>query len=214
MRSEDTEKLSFRNLSLIAFGLFLVAFALIFTGFQVAGKSVHPDKPVARSAKGDLLRLTIPKMKRVKNVPVFTAASNNERQLDASVIRLKGTGLPWQKQANVYIVGHRLGYPNTGSFLVFYDLNKMRKKDIVVLRDSKNKRYVYKVFRKMIVPPSDLQVTKPIEGKNIVSLQSCTLPTYTKRIVVQARLVRSNRMEARQPSKAHGGDKSSVTHHQ
>ena len=85
---------------------------------------------------------------------------------------MRGTGLPWQKQANVYIVGHRLGYPNTGSFLVFYDLNKMRKKDVVVLRDSKNKRYVYKVFRKMIVPPSDLAVTKPIKGKNIVSLQS------------------------------------------
>ena len=179
----------------MASGLLLIAFALIFASIQVAGKSIYPDKPVARSSKGDQLRLTVPKMKRVRNVPVYTAASNDERQLDASVIRLKGTGLPWQKQANVYIVGHRLGYPNTGSFLVFYDLNKMRRNDVVVLRDSKNERYIYKVFRKMIVPPSDLGVTKPIEGKNIVSLQSCTLPTYTRRIVVQARLVRSNQMK-------------------
>ena len=195
----------------MASGLLLIAFALIFASIQVAGKSIHPDKPVARSSKGDQLRLTIPKMKRVRNVPVYTAASNDERQLDASVIRLKGTGLPWQKQANVYIVGHRLGYPNTGSFLVFYDLNKMRRNDVVVLRDSKNERYIYKVFRKMIVPPSDLGVTKPIEGKNIVSLQSCTLPTYTRRIIVQARLVRTHRMR---PGSSPQARNAGVTDHQ
>ncbi len=194
--------MSFRNLALVASGLFLIAFALIFVSVQVAGKSVQANKPVAQSSKSDLLRLTVPKMKRVKNVPVFTASSNDERQLDASVIRLKGTGLPWQKQANVYIVGHRLGYPNTGSFLVFYDLNKMSKNDVVVLRDSKNRRYIYRVFRKMIVPPSDLGVMNSIRGKNIVSLQSCTLPTYTKRIIVQARLVRSHQMQPEQPSQA------------
>ena len=202
--------MSFRNLALVASGLLLIAFALIFASIQVAGKSINQDKPVAQSSRGELLKLTVPKMKRVKNVPVYTAATSNERQLDASVIRLKGTGLPWQKQANVYIVGHRLGYPNTGSFLVFYDLNKMKKNDRVVLRDSKNERYIYKVFRKMIVPPSDLGVTKPIKGRNIVSLQSCTLPTYTKRIIVQAKLVRTHQMQPKQPAQAHGGNAGST----
>jgi len=31
-------------------------------------------------------------------------------------------------------------------------------------------------------------VLRPIKGKNIVSLQTCTLPDYTQRVVYQAEL--------------------------
>jgi sortase A len=89
----------------------------------------------------------------------------------------------------VYIAGHRLGYPNTGSFLVFYDLHKLKDGDNVVLRDADGKRYHYKVFDEFVVEPDRVEVTEPVAGKNVVSLQACTLPDYSKRLVVQAELV-------------------------
>jgi len=38
------------------------------------------------------------------------------------------------------------------------------------------------------VEPTDLFVTEPIEGKNIITLQTCTLPDYAQRVIVQAEL--------------------------
>jgi sortase A len=32
-------------------------------------------------------------------------------------------------------------------------------------------------------------VTDPIEGKNILTLQTCTLPDYSQRLIVQAELI-------------------------
>ncbi|HSL00458.1 MAG TPA: class E sortase [Rubrobacteraceae bacterium] len=139
--------------------------------------------------RGKGLTLTVPKMDRVANVPVASATSGNKAKLASGVVRLKDTGLPWQEEANVYIAGHRLGYPRSGSFLVFWDLNKLKRGDRVVLRDSEGQKYVYRVFDKLIVPPGDVSVKKPVEGKNIVSLQTCTLPNYKDRLIVRAELV-------------------------
>jgi sortase A len=36
------------------------------------------------------------------------------------------------------------------------------------------------------VEPTNLSVLRPIKGKNIVSLQTCTLPDYTNRIIYRA----------------------------
>ena len=40
----------------------------------------------------------------------------------------------------------------------------------------------------MVVEPTDLSVLEPVAGKDIVSLQSCTLPDYSDRVIVQAEL--------------------------
>ena len=40
----------------------------------------------------------------------------------------------------------------------------------------------------MVVGPEDVSVKEPIEGKNIVTLQTCTLPDYKQRLIVQAEL--------------------------
>ena len=37
--------------------------------------------------------------------------------------------------------------------------------------------------------PTDLSVTDPVEGKSILTLQTCTLPDYSHRLIVQAELV-------------------------
>jgi sortase A len=50
---------------------------------------------------------------------------------------------------------------------------------------------VYRVFNRVVASPDDVRVTEPVPGKSVVSLQTCTLPDYSKRLVVQAEYVRS-----------------------
>ncbi|HZF59483.1 MAG TPA: sortase, partial [Rubrobacter sp.] len=57
--------------------------------------------------------------------------------------------------------------------------------------DSEGQRYVYRVFERFVVGPDDGSVKEPVPGKNIVSLQTCTLPDYAERLIVRAELVRT-----------------------
>jgi len=61
--------------------------------------------------------------------------------------------------------------------------------DKIFVTDADGKRYVYKVFREFIVPPTQVSVTRPLEGRNVLTLQTCTLPDYSKRLIVQAEKV-------------------------
>lgn len=140
--------------------------------------------------KDKTLTVTVPKMARVEDATVPDAAADDEATLrENAAIHLKGTGFPWQEGANVYLAGHRLGYPGTESFLAFYDLNKLENGDEVFVTDAGGEKYTYRVFREFIVPPTELSVTEPVEGKSILTLQTCTLPDYSKRLIVQAELV-------------------------
>lgn len=135
------------------------------------------------------LKLSVPKMERIQEDTVPTTVGDNEDALRDNVgIHLEGTGFPWEDEANVYIAGHRLGYPGTDSFLAFYDLDAVQEGDEVTLSDAEGKQYVYEVFNAFVVSPYDLYVTEPIEGKNVVTLQTCTLPDYADRLIVQAEL--------------------------
>ena len=136
------------------------------------------------------LFLTVPGMRRVQDSAVPPAMGNDEEALRENAgIHLEGTGYPWQKNANVYIAGHRLGYPSTESFLAFFDLDKLEKGDEVQLADSNGRQYKYRVYKKIIVDPSDTYVTRSVEGKSVVTLQTCTLPDYSQRLIVQAEKV-------------------------
>ncbi|MGI9048957.1 MAG: class E sortase [Rubrobacteraceae bacterium] len=153
-------------------------------------KGVRHKAKAAYKPKNNKLWLTIPKMARVKNSLVPTAISSDEEAMNVhTAIHVKGTGFPWQKQANVYIAGHRIGYLNTPSLLAFYDLNKLGAGDKIRVKDANGRHYTYKVFRTLVVTPSDIAITRPIKGRNILSLQSCTLPDYTHRLIIQAVLV-------------------------
>jgi sortase A len=59
----------------------------------------------------------------------------------------------------------------------------------VVLEDAEGRRYEYEVFDREVVGPGDTSVKKPIAGKSIVTLQTCTLPDYKDRLVVRAQRV-------------------------
>jgi sortase A len=135
------------------------------------------------------LRVTIPAMKRVENATIPYAGGFDEDAFkNHAGVHVRGTGSPWQRVANVYIAGHRLGYVGTPSWLAFWDLNKMEVGDKVFVTDSMGRRYVYRVFKEFIVDPDDVQVTRPVPGRNVLTLQTCTLPDYSRRLIVRAAL--------------------------
>ena len=137
------------------------------------------------------LKLTVPKLERVDGVPVYDAAKPEyEDAMHDGTVHVKGTGFPWQRGANVYIAGHRVGYPGTKSDLVFWDLDKLEDGDEILLTDADGKTYTYEVFDKFVVDPDAVRVLRPVPGKSVVSLQTCTLPDYSRRLVVQGELVK------------------------
>lgn len=136
------------------------------------------------------LTLTVPGMERIEDDEIPTAPGTDHEALRNNAgIHLEGTGFPWQDEANVYIAGHRLGYPASGSFLAFYDQQNLEEGDEIFVTDSEGTRYTYRVFDEFTTDASDISVTEPIEGKNILTLQTCTLPDYSDRIITQAELV-------------------------
>ena len=134
-------------------------------------------------------KLTIPAMKRIEDDPIPTGFGTDEKLFhDYAGVHLNSSGFPWKKTANVYIAGHRIGFPGTRSNLAFFDLEDLKKGDKIYLEDADGRKYTYVVYKKLVVEPTKLSVLKPIEGKNIVSLQTCTLPDYTKRVIYRAEL--------------------------
>jgi sortase A len=165
---------------------------------EAAAEASHQDpkpkkpvkKAVPRGPENKMLRMTIPKMAQIRNDTVPYSGSEDEDAFhDHAAVHLRGTGQPWDRHPNVYIAGHRLGFPGTNSWLAFWDLNVLRKGDMIYLRDAAGDRYAYKVFRKFIVGPDEVSVTRQLPGRNIVSLQTCTLPDYSERLIVQAEKV-------------------------
>ena len=147
------------------------------------------DEAQAEVPEDETLRITVPKMARLQDDTIPTTAGDDEAALkEHAAIHLEGTGFPWEEEANVYVAGHRLGYPNTDSFLAFWDLDALEAGDEITVKDANDKEYVYEVYEEFEVAPTDLYVLDPVAGKNILTLQTCTLPDYSRRLIVQAEL--------------------------
>jgi sortase A len=132
------------------------------------------------------LYLTVPEL-GLEDVTAYNSVS--EEKLKRSTVHIPATGFPWQKGANTYIAGHRVGYEGTKSYLVFYYLDQLSEGDEILLKDSAGTTYTYRVTDQMVVDPDNAEVMEPEEGKSLVSLQTCTLPDYKKRLIVQGELV-------------------------
>jgi sortase A len=160
-------------------------------GFNVPKLETAPAEENTSSTgpKDKTLELTVPAMSRIENDDIPYAGGTDEEALKShAAIHLEGTGFPWDDEANVYIAGHRLGYPNTESWLTFWDLDEVGVGDEIYVTDSKGTRYTYRVFKTFIVNPSETHVTQTEPGKNILTLQTCTLPDYKQRLIVQSEL--------------------------
>lgn len=193
MERIDTRKKASGKKTLMVLALALAMAAVFFHAYTerpTAEASQPPTADAARAIPEDKrLWLTVPKMARVRDLPVLTAPATDAAALAESALHVEGTGLPWQEEANVYIAGHRIGFEGEASHLVFYDLDALHEGDEVILTDADGTRYTYTVFTSFVVGPSDTYVTLPTPGQNIVSLQTCTpVPTFEERLVVQAEL--------------------------
>jgi sortase A len=120
------------------------------------------------------------------DVPVISSSA--EEALDRGVIHVPQTPMPWEERAqkNVYLAGHRLGYPGTGSRLVFYDLDKLARGDAVILEDSSGNAYEYRVSEVFVVEPNADWAVDPVRGRDMVTLQTCTMPDFENRLIVRA----------------------------
>ena len=156
---------------------------------QGAQEDSGDEQASVEPPSNDMMKLTVPKMEQIKDDEIPTGLGTDETLFhDYAGVHIKHTGYPWEEEANVYIAGHRLGYEGTNSHLAFWDLNKLEEGDEFYITDSEGRQYTYVVFRKYVTTPDNLRVLAPLEGKNIVTLQTCTLPDYKDRLLIRAEL--------------------------
>lgn len=147
--------------------------------------------PVPSTGKGSVsaaMKITVPRL-GLKDVAVPTGS--RQARLDREgILRVRGSGLPWIPGSNTFIAGHALGFPRTRVPYAFYRLDKMRPGDEIFIDDKDGHRYTFRVYDRLIVKPDDYWVTYPVEGRTIVSLQSCVpIPTFQNRLIVRGELV-------------------------
>lgn len=161
-------------------------------------KTAKEGKTVAEPPRDKTLGLTIPKLdKEIESIP--TGRGDDTQLLEENAaVHLLYTGYPWQRVANVYLAGHVEGYEGTPSYKAFEGLKTLENGDEVIVNDADGKEYVYEVYEKRVVQPTDVEVLNRVPGKNIVTLQTCELvnvdengnPDYsnTERLVVRGEL--------------------------
>lgn len=134
---------------------------------------------------GAVMGLTV-KALGIYDAPIFD--THESWALDSGVRHVPETSMPWSggAQRNVYLEGHRLGYPGTGSHLIFYNLDRLRRGDEILLKNRDGKRYAYRVSDSFVVDPSESWVMGQIRGRDMVTLQTCTGPGYSQRLIVRA----------------------------
>jgi len=71
--------------------------------------------------------------------------------------------------------------------MIFYNLDKLREGDEVVLKDRAGTSYRYRVSEVFTADPTDVWVMGQVRGRDMVTLQTCTpYPTFEKRLIVRA----------------------------
>jgi len=130
----------------------------------------------------------------IKDIGIFNASifdTSENWALDSGVRHVPETSMPWSggAQRNVYLEGHRIGYSGTGSYMIFYNLDALGDGDEVLLRDRDGQRYRYRVIDMFVVDPSESWVMGQIRGRDMVTLQTCTGPGYSERLIVRAERV-------------------------
>jgi sortase A len=147
-----------------------------------------PKVTSGRENTAAALKITVPRL-GLKDVVVPTGWRQAELDREG-ILRVRGSGLPWIAGSNTFITGHALGFPRTRVPYAFYKLNKMKVGDAIFVEDKEGQEYTFRVYDLMTVEPNDYWATYPVEGKTVISLQSCTpIPTFENRLIVRGELV-------------------------
>lgn len=193
-----------QNLKSIFFGLsvgLITVFILLFSFFneRFIAPFITPSKAVSStpiiidpssSNTGSEPKLIIPKINL--EVPVvYDVPSIDEKAIQAGlengVVHYITTPTPGQI-GNVAIVGHSSNnLLNKGKYKFAFVLLKNLEVGDVFYMNYQSKRYVYKVYEKKIVKPSEVNVLGPQSKASTVTLITCDPPgTAVNRLVVVA----------------------------
>ena len=115
----------------------------------------------------------------IKFVVVEGATRDNIRATIGHITGTAGMG----GKGNCVLAGHRGGY--YGEF--FENIDRLEKGDTVILTDTYNRSYTYKVYKQFVVEPTETWICDPVEGEDTLTLLSCE-ENGTKRIIVRCRL--------------------------
>jgi sortase A len=150
---------------------------------EAASEPRHYDLPA-----GAIMGLTVPDM-GIYNAPVFDSVGR--WALTNGVAHHPETSLPWSRtpERNVYLGGHRMGYSGTWSRMIFYHLDKLGRGDEVLLKDRNGGKYEYRVIESFVVDPDDSWVMGRVRGRDMLTLQTCTGPNFSERLIVRAERV-------------------------
>lgn len=152
-------------------------------GTETPPEPVPPDPSTPKN-----MTLTVPKL-GLKSVAVPTGFRQAELDREG-VLRMKESGLPWEEGSNTFIAGHALGYSWTRVPRAFHDLENLMPGDEILLKSAAGRTYTFEVYDRITVEPDDTWVTYPVDGKTVVSLQTCVpIPTFENRLIVRGELV-------------------------
>ncbi len=150
----------------------------------VGTEQAAPEQPAAPVSSA--LSLTVPGA-GIYNAPVVDSVE--ESVLAAGAGKMPATGFPWQPGANTYIAGHVYGYEGTGSWQLFAGLPNVGAGSEIYLTDANDTTYTYQVTETLVVAPTDVWVADPVPGQTTVSLQTCTGPGWSERMIIRGVLV-------------------------
>ena len=150
----------------------------------VGTEGAATEQPAAPSSGA--LSLTVPGA-GIYNAPVVDSVA--ESVLAQGAGKMPGTGFPWQPGSNTYIAGHVYGYEGTGSWQLFAGLPNVGAGSEILLTDANGTTYTYQVTETLVVAPTDVWVANPIPGQTTVSLQTCTGPGWSQRMIVRGVMV-------------------------
>lgn len=152
---------------------------------------IDPNEQVSPESK-----VIIPKIN--VDVPVvYNLADNQEKTiqnaLEGGVVHYPGTAVPGQN-GNIVVVGHSSNnLLNKGKYkFAFVLLSRLQEGDTITMQYN-GKRYVYKVYEKVVVRPSEISVLGPTDKTSSLTLITCDPPgTSVSRLVVRAEQISPN----------------------
>jgi sortase A len=196
-----------QNFKSLLFGLGMGAAVLLILSFSFFNERfiapfITPSKNVSSTpividstttAAGPEPLIIIPKI-NVEVPVVYDVDTIDEPAIQAGlergVVHYATTSNPGE-QGNSVIVGHSSNNLfNRGKYkFAFVLLNRLEVGDTLSLTKN-SKRYVYKIYEKKIVPPTDLSVLGPTDKPATVTLITCDPPgTAINRLIVRAEQV-------------------------
>lgn len=149
--------------------------ALTLDGFRTESVSEVQSAAKKRRAIG---RISIPKL----GVKQKIYKGITDREFDLGVGKWPGTPKPGEP-GNMVLGAHR-----TSGIRPFYNIEKLKRGDIIYVREGR-KRARYKVTNRMVVRPTAMWVTKQ-SSRSTLTLFSCHPKGSTKqRYIIRAELV-------------------------